>query len=152
MKDFYKYYIGFILGILFLGLIDEMHNKPYFITPHIVTIQSDCPEPILPLTKENVLKEIIKQDIKEPLIVLRQVLWETGHLKCTNCSLDYNNLFGMGWNGKKYHEYTNWIESIQAYKIWQDKYYKGGNYYDFLDSIGYAEDSKYISNLKMIKI
>jgi hypothetical protein len=58
----------------------------------------------------------------------------------------------MGWDGKKYHTYTNWVESVKAYKLWQDKYYKGGNYYDFLDSIGYAEDGKYTSNLKQIKL
>ena len=56
----------------------------------------------LELTVDNVLIEICKNDIKHPIIVLKQVLLETGHLKCTNCSLDYNNLFGIGWNGKTY--------------------------------------------------
>jgi hypothetical protein len=135
----------------------------FFIGLNIGLISSNCPEKreiqkevikdTLPeLTLENVLIEIIKNDIKHPLIVLKQVIWETGWLKCKNCSLDYNNLCGMGWNGKTYHTYNHWTESIQAYHDWQLKYYKEGDYYQFLENIGYATDTNYINKLKSIEL
>tara|TARA_R110000796_G_scaffold237559_2_gene357610 strand:- start:457 stop:576 length:120 start_codon:yes stop_codon:yes gene_type:complete len=37
------------------------------------------------------------------------------------------------------------------YKEFQDVNYKGGNYYDFLERQGYAEDDGYINLLKNIK-
>ena len=146
-----KFLLGMLLGyLLALFIIFVMpHNKKEFTFPQLELSQVDS---IPKLTKENVLKEIIKQDIKFPLIVYRQVLWETGHLKCKNCSLDYLNIFGYGWNGKTYHKYTDWRESIKAYKTWQIKYYKKGDYYQFLENIGYATDETYIQKLQSIKI
>ena len=79
-------------------------------------------------TLKEVYNEIVRQEIKEPEIVLRQVIQETGWLKCTKCSLDKNNLFGFTYrkyiDGKKhtyYQRYSNWKESIAAYKKWQDR-------------------------------
>jgi len=102
------------------------------------------------LTKENVLKQIILADIKEPLIVYRQVLKETGHLKCKACSLKYNNLFGF--TAKEMIKFNHWIDSITFYKKWQ-KQYKEGDYYTFLiKSWGAPNMEKYIQTLKQIRI
>ena len=38
------------------------------------------------------------------------------------------------------------------YKTWQNKYYKGGNYYTFLKNIGYATSQEYISKVKSVKL
>lgn len=99
-------------------------------------------------------------DIKHKEIVLRQSLLETGLYKCTNCSLDKNNIFGWYYK-KKYLSFTHWKESIQYYFKWQNKWYKEGDYYSFLECIykhgdgrcvRYATDPKYIDKLKAIKL
>lgn len=84
-------------------------------------------------------------------IVLRQSIEESGHFKCTGCSRDVNNLFGFTWK-KKYIQFNTWQESVMYYDRWQKRHYKGGDYYEFLKSVGYATNPKYISNLKRIKL
>lgn len=68
-----------------------------------------------------------------------------------------NNLFGL-YNSKerKYHTFDHWAKSVEAYvKLVQYKY-KGDydkppdEYYKFLENIGYAEDTLYISKLRRI--
>ena len=106
-------------------------------------------------TVEQVRDEIQRQGIEHPEIVLAQAMEETGYLKCGQCSKRFNNLFGMRLkrlerpgNINGYIVYPNWVESIRAYKRWQDRRYTGGNYFEFLVSINYATNPKYISNLK----
>ena len=71
--------------------------------------------------------------------------------------MDYNNLFGFGWNGKTYSKFKHWSESVLAYKEWQDRLYKGGDYLIFLNCLylrsdgtcqSYAEDPNYVKRLK----
>lgn len=102
------------------------------------------------LTQEAVLVYIVKSDIKFPLIVFKQAMYETGWLKCKNCSLKYNNLFGF--KTRDYLKFDHWTKSVDFYKIWQNTYYKEGDYYDFIKNIGYAEDPNYIKVLKSLKI
>lgn len=114
---------------------------------------------ILPLgmcsqTPSDVLKELKKQNIKYPKIVLAQSILETGWYKCTKCSRSVNNLFGL-WDSrnKKYFEYDSWEESVTGYyrgiqyRFDETKY---SDYYDFLIKIGYATDKNYINKLKSI--
>lgn len=102
-----------------------------------------------------------KHQVKYPQIVLKQVCLETGYL--TSDILKANkNLFGMRYApGRKTTAtgeqfgcaiYASIGKSIEDYKIWQDLYYKGGDYYSYLQRIGYATDREYISKLKKIKI
>ncbi len=105
------------------------------------------------------VREYIEEvGIKHPNIVFTQVMLETGWLKCTNCSLDKNNLFGFYWKNS-YISNPHWKESIERYKIWQDKWYRGGDYYTFLDCIyetntgrcvRFAECPTYVNKLKKI--
>ena len=44
----------------------------------------------------------------------------------------------------------SWEESVKAYKDYVQYKYKGGNYYDFLNRIGYAEDKEYTSKIGRI--
>lgn len=106
---------------------------------------------ILPLTIENVISELIINEIKHIDIVLRQIIWETGHLKSYKARVD-NNLFGFRRTDSTYMKFDSWSESVEYYKNWQDKRYKGGDYYMFLENVGYAEDSTYIQKLKSLKI
>ena len=137
-------FFGYIYFLYSLTNEEKLQIK----VDRVEVIKDTLPE----LTLDNVLIELIKQDVKHPLIVLKQVIWETGHLKCKNCSLDSQNIFGYGWNGRTYHKYNHWIESIKAYKIYQLKYYKGGDYYQFLEDVGYAESQAYCNNLRSIKL
>lgn len=118
------------------------------------------------ITPIKVYNELVKQGVKCPEIVLRQSILETGWYGCTGCSLDVNNLFGLTYYDKqaqkrRYQSFENWTESVAKYKKWQDKYYKGGDYYDFLECVyknkkgeckRYATSPTYISKLKNIKV
>lgn len=97
------------------------------------------------LTINNVRKELIIQGLQHVDILLAQVRLETGNLKYVRG----NNLFGFTSN--KYMSFNSWKDCIQYKKKWQDRKYRGGDYYKFLDSIGYAEDVNYIKNLKQFK-
>jgi len=111
------------------------------------------------LTLENVYAEIMANEIKFSEIVLRQVIIETGWLTSYNC-LERHNLFGMkggvtsSINENGYACYKNWMQSIEAYSSWQERNYGDSDleYYSFLESIGYAESTEYISKLKSIKL
>jgi hypothetical protein len=103
------------------------------------------------LTPENVYAQLEKFDIQHPEIVLRQSILETGWYECEYCSLQHNNIFGFRYK-KKYLEFDNWVDAVKYYKKWQDKRYKGGDYYTFLKDIGYATSKTYISKLKSIKV
>ena len=105
-------------------------------------------------TPSEVLKELKKQDVKHPEIVLAQSILETGWYKCSECSMDVNNIFGL-WNSKeqKYFPYASWKKSIGGYKRGiQYKYFKKEytDYYQFLEELGYASDPHYITKLKSI--
>lgn len=101
------------------------------------------------LTLENVMKEILINNIKFSDIVISQVILETGYLTSRK-AIEDNNLFGYYSN--KSMIFNNWMESVKYYKEWQDKYYRGGDYYTFLSKIGYAEDLNYINKLKSLII
>lgn len=96
------------------------------------------------------MDDLIYYNVREPEIVLRQAVWETGWFKSTVCK-KYKNLFGFRTtNG--YLRFNTWQNSVIYYKKWQTKHYKEGDYYQFLIDIGYAEDSLYTDHLKSLKI
>lgn len=111
------------------------------------------------LTVANLLEELKINNIKHPDVVLRQSIMESGWFKCTSCSMRYNNPFGFrhpSWidndNPLGYLKFDLWQDAVKYYKKWQKKRYKGGDYYEFLVDIGYAEDPKYIDKLKSLNI
>lgn len=105
---------------------------------------------VIPMaTIQNVYTELLNQGIEKPEIVIRQVIAETKWLKCRNCSMKFNNLFGF-LTKKGYIEFKNWKDSVRYYKKWQDQLYKGGDYYAFLSRVGYATAPNYIQLLKQI--
>jgi len=92
---------------------------------------------------------LIQNEVQHVDIVIAQAILESGWFKCTNCSRELNNPFGFFWKGK-YKKFRDLSHAVFYYKTWQDKWYKGGDYYVFLKKIGYAEDPGYINKLKRI--
>lgn len=96
---------------------------------------------------DSVKSYIASTSIVHKDIVFKQVMLETGNLKCTHCSRDVNNI--LGWYYKKqYIKFDTWQESIDYCERWQKRHYKGGDYYTFLVTRGYATDPNYIIKLK----
>ena len=97
-------------------------------------------------SKAAVKEELKKQNLKHPEIVLAQSRLETGEYTSEVCK-KYNNLFGLR-KGNAYRKYNHWTESVTAYKELIQSRYKGGDYYQFLLKIKYAEDPSYIVKVK----
>lgn len=102
------------------------------------------------LNFENVYQEIKHQNIECPDVVIKQAILETGNFTSNVCKTKHN-LFGFLIK-EGYLKFNNWRESVIYYKKWQQKRYKGGDYYQFLSKIGYAEDTSYENKLKNIKL
>jgi len=109
-------------------------------------VNSKAPPYINP---KDVYDEIVKSEILFPEIVFAQAILETGHFKCQNCSLKDNNIFGFWYKGS-YIKYDSWQECVSYYARWQKRHYKGGDYYEFLEKRGYAEDPLYCEKLKTL--
>jgi uncharacterized FlgJ-related protein len=97
---------------------------------------------------------IVSIGIKNPDIVLKQAIYESGHFK-SNIFKTKNNLFGFRRTAT-YITYKNWKACVDYYKEWQDKRYKDASqdYYTFLQKINYSGYSNfdYAKELKRIKI
>lgn len=101
---------------------------------------------LLPLTEKNLKKELIRQGVSHPNIVIAQAKLES-NLGKSEVAKRTNNLFGLR-NGKRYRRFSHWTECVTAYKNLIQSKYEGGNYYAFLDKIGYAEDPSYTNKLR----
>ena len=109
-------------------------------TDDITKSENNLPE----LTIPNLYKEIIRNGILYPKIVLAQAILETGWFRSSVCR-NKHNLFGLtNPRTGKYYEFNHWTESVRAYYTKVQYKYKGGNYLLWLDEIGYAEDPYYI--------
>lgn len=136
--------LAYIIFLLFN--LKSSSEEPMRVEPKLkdtVVIKQDT------FSEANLILALYELEIEEPEIVLNQAKLETGNFK-SYLFKKSNNLFGFrNFNG--YKVYKNWKCSVIAYKQWQSKKYKGGNYYTFLKNIGYAEDSLYIKKLKQFK-
>lgn len=103
------------------------------------------PKSMLPeLTIPNLYKEIIRNGIRHPKIVLAQAILETGWFTSPVCR-NRHNLFGLtDPRTGKYFVFGHWTESVRAYYTKVQYRYKGGNYLLWLRDIGYAENPNYI--------
>ena len=99
------------------------------------------------LTIPNLYKEIKRNGILYPKIVLAQAILETGWFRSPLCR-HRHNLFGLtNPQTKTYYEFDHWTESVKAYYTKVQYKYKGGNYLLWLRDIGYAEDYNYMRKL-----
>lgn len=115
-------------------------------------------------TKENLILELKRLNIKFPHIVMAQSMVETGYWK-SDIFIENNNLFGMkearirvntalGTN-RNHAYYSDWVSSVLDYAFYQSTYLKNlkteEQYYDYL-SRSYAESNHYIESVKaMVK-
>lgn len=112
-------------------------------TDDITKSENNLPE----LTIPNLYKEIIRNGILYPKIVLAQAILETGWFRSSVCR-NKHNLFGLtNPRTGKYYEFNHWTESVRAYYTKVQYKYKGGNYLFWLDEIGYSENSNYIKTI-----
>ena len=112
-------------------------------TDDITKSENNLPE----LTIPNLYKEIIRNGILYPKIVLAQAILETGWFRSSVCR-NKHNLFGLtNPRTGKYYEFNHWTASVQAYYTKVQYKYKGGNYLLWLDEIGYSENSNYIKTI-----
>lgn len=141
--------VGIVIGLL-INLFTPKTTVIYkeINKPNQPTISADTIKPYSSLMDSIVYREILAQKIHHPDIVLAQAKLETGNYKSKVCIV-YNNLFGLRKPDGSYYKFNSWQESVKAYKDWvQNKYIPLNDYYDFLDSIGYAEDANYTSKLR----
>jgi len=97
----------------------------------------------------GILQYLTEIGVQHPEIVTAQAVLETGWFRCHGCSLDRNNIFGFFYKGK-YLSFTSWRSSCRYYLRWQQRHYKGGDYYQFLHDRGYAEDPNYEQKVRSI--
>ena len=110
-------------------------------------------------TPSEVYRFCVEIGVKHPEIVTSQSIQETMWYKCEKCSMRFNNILGLRYspladeeNPFGYLKFNHWKRSIYYYRDWQIRkgYDQYKDYFDFLYSIGYAEDSDYIANVKLI--
>ena len=106
--------------------------------------------PELELTLENLSDVLDQYGIKFKKIVMAQALLETGTFTSNICQT-IHNIFGLRRPADgSYFEFPNWMDCVRAYRDAVQYKYVSGDYYDFLDRIGYAEDKAYTSKVKRI--
>ena len=147
-----KFLSGLIIGWIVGGLIvlSLYHQPKEDVIEGIVKLEQ--PEFFLNANPSiSSLKQACEYyDIQHSDIVIAQAILETGHFRSNICKTK-NNLFGL-YNSSKneYFSFNHWSESVEAYKKMIQYKYKGGDYYHWLDSIGYATDTHYINKLKIL--
>ena len=153
--------VGFwvVLMLSFWSIIEPElgQNLSKGICPKFETCNSFAPKYVL--NYENVYAEIMKQDIKFSDIVLRQTIIESGHYKSHNCK-KRNNLLGFKGGDKTndnpegYAIYNNWMESIRAYKLWQEKRLTDdiSDYYQFLIDFKYHQSPDYKTKCEGVRL
>lgn len=134
-----------VLSIMFiLGIQTCPNGKTYHA---YITIQEE-PFFIGGTPEEYLMEALIYYEIEHPEIVYAQAICETGNFTSRGYK-DKNNLFGI-MKGTKLRSFNHWTESIIFYKARIQNRYKSGDYYIFLEKIGYAEDIHYTKKLKQI--
>ena len=102
------------------------------------------------LNIENLAKVLEQYHVKYPKIVIAQSLLETGYYKSRVC-WECKNLFGLRRpSDGSYYKFDRWEDSVKAYRDYVQYKYKGGDYLQFLNRIGYAEDKSYVLKVRQI--
>ncbi len=102
------------------------------------------------LTIENLIATMEHYGLHHQNVVLAQALLETGYFSSPVCR-NKHNLFGLTRRDGQYYEFATWQESVKGYRDMIQYRYKGGDYYEFLRNVPYAEDPNYISKVKNIE-
>lgn len=145
------FFIAVLAGSIISGLIIDRVNAD----GESATVVHDTivVEKSIQLNNALVYKMILDAQIREPETVLKQSILETGNFQSRACLQD-NNLFGFT-SRDGLMKFNSANDCILWYKQWQSTWYnplKYKDYYEFLDGIGYAEDTTYTAQLKRISI
>ena len=152
MKNIGGYIVGLLVGIiigvvslLWFKAMDKEAKKKQSEEISVVWRQNH-----FILSPENLMNELEAQGVAFPEIVLAQAILETGTFKSNAC-IYKNNLFGLRCSDGTYMYFDHWTDCVAAYKFYiQDWETPPEDYYNYLDSLGYAEDTSYIAKLKRI--
>ena len=98
------------------------------------------------LNETNLKAELAKNKIPHANIVFAQAKLESGNFK-SDLVRTHQNIFGLK-KGNQYRRYSHWTECVKDYKKCISDRYDGGNYYAFLNRIGYASHPNYTGLLK----
>lgn len=129
--------------------ITYLNNYIHDLQDRIVSLKFG-EKPDKELNIANLAKALETYHVKYPRIVIAQALLETGYFTSRVC-LECRNLFGLRRpSDGSYYKFEHWEESVKAYRDYVQYKYKGGNYLQFLDCIGYAEDKTY--TMKVLQI
>ena len=153
-----KFWIGLLVGTL-LGVMlcmsrhTALEREEAQIELDSVTVRLHQPEFFLEdvPTAELVFKACDYYNIQHADVVVSQAILETGNVKSDLC-LDQDNLFGL-YNSRRdeFFSFDHWTKSVKAYRDKIQYRYHSGDYYEWLQDIGYAEDTCYVSKLKLVK-
>ena len=155
-RNYWKEFCLLFIGI-FIGVGIERYTPPSHPSEKVISVDVKRDtivsrdtlyvfQSIVPLNEKNVLAELKKQQVPHANIVLAQSKLETGNYTSKVCKTK-NNLFGIR-KGNKYKSYNTWKESVSDYKRLISSRYKGGDYYQFLERINYAENPVYTQSLR----
>lgn len=105
-------------------------------------------KPIASSLAQDVFTEICRLGIREPQIVMRQALLETGRFQAPFL-MKRNNLFGF--RAQRYLSFSHWKDSVRYYSDWQNRHYKSSdaNYFSFLTRKRYGA-ANYTHHLRKI--
>lgn len=152
-----EFFIGLVVGLI-CGIVGfaSFHTCVVCDKPHIqedsTTVVLQQPEFFLSdsITVEKLYEACEYYNIQHPDIVTAQALLESGFFKSDLC-LEHHNLFGL-YNSriKDYYHFNHWTESVKAYRDKVQYKYKDGDYYKWLQELGYAEDTLYIPKVKSL--
>lgn len=158
MKDAKLFYIlgiltGIVCSVLFFALTLKFPERRFKEIENEISIKTSSPTFFL---EDKPNTELLFQacdyyNIQHSDIVVAQAILESGNYQSELCKY-HNNLFGL-YNSKReeFFKFEHWTESVKAYRDKIQYRYKEGDYYNWLQDIGYAEDSLYISKLKYVK-
>ena len=140
-------FIILMIGLLYIGfaLGADGQKVVFYTQPKIEILKNDHKE----LNQENVMYWLNYFEVQYPEIVLSQSIQECGWKYESYRAQEMNNIFGFETSAGAL-TFGHWIGSVVYYKKWQDTYYQEGNYFDFLQSYGYAADTLYVKKLKQI--
>jgi len=132
-------------------VLSENNQRTYEIITHVISF-----------SELNVYKQLVRIGVAYPDVVLAQAKIETGNFT-SKIFRENNNMFGMKLpyrrkttavgESRNHAKYTNWIQSIKDYKLWQDKMiHKAPTKRAYLAYLrrNYAEDKNYIKKIKQI--
>lgn len=156
------------LNIIFILILVTLVTMVFF-TPILFDIRhSKQPEINIEIGKldsaefaDQLLTYIFDLRLEHPYIVFAQAVEESGHFK-SEIFQENNNLFGMKmpWNrattaigiNRGHAVYTSWRQSVIDYAFFQMSYMRGLTREEYLSKLSksYAENKKYVANLKRI--